>query len=666
MSLSPFCLSRQALTWRRKGEMVHVCSWGRDGARVRAGRGPEAAWDARDWALLPARPVPCGVRTIPGGGAELVNGRLRVVCSTEGRLSFYRKGEPRAFLEEENNPRRYRSSAVGMAGSLEQRFQAREDERLYGLGQHAHGFLDQKGCVIPLEQRNTEVAVPFLVSNLKYGVLWNHPGVGQVELGRNGTTWSARSATHADYWVSTASRMSGVLARYADATGHALDFPRFAEGFWQCKLRYRTQEELLAVARGYRERGLPLSVIVVDYFHWTAMGDWKFDPQDWPDPSGMVRELRSMGVELMVSVWPTVNPRSANFPEMERRGLLVAAEQGVGALTHFIDAGQDGRVYLHHYDATHPEARAFLWSRIRENYHQHGIRLFWLDACEPELNPFDHANIRYHAGNGDAVGCVYPREHARTFAEGLSAVGEKHVLTLCRSAWAGSQRWGAAVWSGDIPSTFESLRRQVRAGLNMGLSGIPWWTTDIGGFHGGDPDDPGFRELVVRWFQYGVFCPIFRLHGVRHPATHTSGGPNELWSFGAGAYPILEGCLRLRESLRPYLRRQMALAKRTGLPMMRPVFLDYEDDVEAWEAEGQFLFGPDVLVAPVTSPGAKKWRVYLPAAAQWLEARTERSMKPGWHDVDTPLEIIPIFIRKESGLAGLFRSATRANKRKNG
>jgi len=206
--------------------------------------------------------------------------------------------------------------------------------------------------------------------------------------------------------------------------------PAWAAGFWQSKLRYRTQEELLSVAREYKRRGLPLSVIVIDFFHWTKQGDWQFDPECWPDPAGMVRELEEMGVKVMVSIWPTVNALSRNFEEMQRRGLLIRTERGVPAHKDFVDTGQEGRVYVHFYDPTCPEARRFIWEQVREGYYQHGIKVWWLDACEPEIIPRDPENLRY-AGNGLAVSNICPLAHAQAFYEGMRDEGEEEIITLC-------------------------------------------------------------------------------------------------------------------------------------------------------------------------------------------------------------------------------------------
>ena len=550
--------------------------------------------------------------------------------------------------------RRYRP-AGGDLHRCEVSFRAFPEERFYGLGQHQHGLLDQKGAVIELVQRNAEVSVPFALSNRGYGFLWNMPGVGRAELGVNGTKWVADGARQIDYWVTAAATPAEIVSQYSKATGLPPMLPEWAAGFWQSKLRYRTQDELLGVAREYKRRGLPLSVIVIDFFHWTRQGEWKFDPAEWPDPQAMVDELRALGVELMVSVWPSVNPDSENHYEMDRRGLLIGNERSLPLNMPFWDKGTKGQVFVRFYDPTNPEARRYVWEKVSQGYGRYGIRAFWLDACEPEMLPEDAESDLFHLGPGAEVHNVYPREHARGFAEGLWAKGEKEILTLCRSAWAGSQRYGAAVWSGDIDSTFEALAEQIPAGLNIGIAGIPWWTTDIGGFKGGDPSSPYFRELIVRWFQFGAFCALFRLHGVREPAPVSAlkgtGGPNEVWSFGDETYRVIRDQLALRERLRPYVMDVMATASATGLPPMRALFLEVPDEPAAWLIKDQYTFGPDVLVAPVTTYGAREREVYLPAGASWLDAWTgEPVAEKGWPPAPAPLERIPVYLRRGGAL----------------
>ncbi|WP_019813019.1 glycoside hydrolase family 31 protein [Saccharomonospora saliphila] len=648
----------RALEVRVRHEVLRIEPWGPDGFRVRAGL--HRVLDDVPGALLAAAPCAVDVE-VDGDRGRLVNGALTAVVElvptdtgVVALLRYERTGTGEELLSEQRahfwwpGARLFQSHGGGYA-RLEQRFTAYPGERLYGLGQHPNGRLDQKGMVIDLVQRNGEVSIPFLVSSRGYGLLWNMPAAGRVELAENGTRWVADSARQIDYWITAGDGPAEVLARYADATGHAPVLPEWASGFWQSKLRYRSQSELLAVAREHVRLGLPLSVIVADFFHWTHLGDWRFDPAEWPDPEAMVRELDELGVKLLVSVWPSVSPLSENYAEMRDRGLLVRTERGVPMHAPWHDKGFGTEMPVAFYDPTEPAAREFVWQTVKRNYFDLGVRAFWLDACEPELQPGHPHNLDFAGGPGSEVANLYPVANARTFHEGAAAEGADVVL-LSRSAWAGIQRHGAAVWSGDIPATWDSLRRQVRAGLNLALSGVPWWTTDIGGFHGGDPDSPEYRELMVRWFSYGAFCPLFRLHGVREPRApfgpDMTGGPNEVWSYGAEAFEMISAILRMRERLRPYLHEQMRRAHETGLPPMRPVFVDHPEDPRAWETDDEFLLGPDVLVAPVLQPGARSREVYLPGDVVWTDAVTGAVHEGGTTVcADAPLERIPVFLR---------------------
>jgi alpha-D-xyloside xylohydrolase len=330
------------------------------------------------------------------------------------------------------------------------------------------------------------------------------------------------------------------------------------------------------------------------------------------------------------------------------------------ALQIFLDNGIVGPAHLSYYDATHPEARRFMWDVVKENYYAQGVRAWWLDSNEPDANPWNPENMRFHLGNGLEVANIYPLLHQMAFYDGMQATGETDIVTLSRSGWAGSQRYSTVIWSGDIASTFEALQAQVRAGLNMAMSGIPWWTTDIGGFYGGDIRSAYFRELIVRWFQYGVFCPICRLHGHRLPILNPlprGGADNEVWSFGDEVYAILRRLLFLRERLRPYIHEQMRTASKTGLPPMRPLFVDFPDDETCQTVEDQFMFGSEILVAPVLYEGARDRRVYLPAASSWIHAGTGTVHAGGqWLNVAAPLEQIPVFVKEHSELQGVFHS----------
>lgn len=365
----------------------------------------------------------------------------------------------------------------------------------------------------------------------------------------------------------------------------------------------------------------------------------------------MVRELKEMNIELMVSVWPTVDKRSENFSEMREKGYLIRTDRGVRMAMDF----QGNTV---HFDATNPGARTYIWDKAKKNYYDKGIKVFWLDEAEPEYKVYDFDNYRYYGGSNLAIGNIYPLEYARAFYEGMSAAGQKNVVNLLRCAWAGSQKFGALVWSGDIASSWESLRSQVVAGLNMGMCGIPWWTTDIGGFHGGDPTDEAFRELFVRWFQWGAFCPVMRLHGDREPrqpqqgttggASCRSGAANEIWSYGDKVYDICVKYIRIRERLRDYTRSLMQKAHENGTPVIRPCFYDFPQDKQCWEVEDQYMYGPKYLCAPILKPGQQKRSVYLPQGSGWSLFDGDEKWDGGRTvEIECPMESMPVLVRED-------------------
>ena len=651
-----------ALCYRYGAERLRIEPWGKNALRVRAWK--QAEPDPQDWALLPQDGCDPVIEVREDGGS-IVNGKIRAELNLIGKLTFYnQRGE--VLLEEYLRDRRdmFGSTCsslnvearefkpiIGGDYRLTARFISNPREKLYGMGQYQQAFLDLKGADLELAQRNSQASVPFLLSSLGYGFLWNNPAVGRVNFGKNITTWEAFSTKKLDYWITAGDTPAQIEEAYANATGKVPMMPEFAMGYWQCKLRYQTQEELLEVAREYKRRGLPISVIVVDFFHWPLQGEWKFDPTYWPDPDAMIRELKEMGIELMVSIWPTVDYRSENFEEMQAKGLLVRVESG-------IPISMDFQGNTLHYDPTNPEARDYVWQKAKKNYYDKGVKIFWLDEAEPEYTVYSFENYRYHLGPDVQVGNIYPAMYAKNFYDGMTAEGQENVINLLRCAWAGSQRYGALVWSGDIKSSFDSMKNQLAAGLNMGIAGIPWWTTDIGGFFGANIGDPAFHELLIRWFQYGCFCPVMRMHGYRWPlqpqygttggATCVSGAPNEVWSFGPEVEKILSKYLFLREGMKPYITGLMEQAHEKGTPVMRPLFYDFPEDQKAWEVEDQYLFGPDVLVKPVTEAGCRSVSVYLPAGADWTNAWTGQRFQGGQTvTVDAPLEQIPLFTKNE-------------------
>lgn len=659
--MNVFRQEENCLKFHYDAEELWIQPWGANSFRVRASK--MAQMPGEDWVLEmePERTVP-EIR-IEKDYAAIKNGKIEARISRYGKLTFYnQKGE--VLLDEylrnrldvfadycsalEVEAREFKPIPGGDY-HLSMRFVSNPEEKIYGMGQYQQPYLNLKGADLELAQRNSQASVPFAISSLGYGFLWNNPAVGRTIFGKNITTWEAYSTKALDYWITAEDTPAKIEEAYAGVAGTVPMMPDYAMGFWQCKLRYQTQEELLEVAREYKRRELPISVIVIDYFHWPLQGDWKFDPKYWPDPDAMIKELKDMGIELMVSIWPTVDYRSENFDEMKEKGYLIRTDRGFRMVMDF----QGNTV---HFDATNPEAREYVWQKAKKNYYDKGIKVFWLDEAEPEYSIYDFDNYRYHMGPNVQIGNIYPAMYAKTFFDGMKAQGQENIINLLRCAWAGSQKYGALVWSGDIHSSFGSLRNQLAAGLNMGIAGIPWWTTDIGGFHGGDPEDPAFQELLIRWFEYGTFCPVMRLHGYREPlkepmgteggAACVSGADNEVWSFGDEAYEICKTYLQLRENMKPYITELMKEAHEKGTPVMRPLFYDFSEDAKAWEIEDEYMFGPDFLVAPILYADMRKRKVYLPSGRKWKNYWTGETFDGGSAiEVDAPLAQLPVFTR---------------------
>lgn len=663
---------------------VYIECWGRDSLRVRMTAEPNM--DENDWALcesveeiIPEINFETVDTTDPwyrgeewkkyhmtGTVATIKNGKITARVNPEGWISYLNdKGEilTEEYWRNRNRINRYcvplrvdARELKPITGStdytLTARFEAYDDEKIYGMGQYQDRHLDKKGATLELAHRNSQASVPFMISNRGYGFFWNNPAIGTVTFATNKTEWHAKSTKKMDYFITAGDTPADLERNYSAATGRTPMMPEYGLGYWQCKLRYRNQEEILKVAREHKRRGLPMDAIVVDFFHWSMQGDFKFEKRDWPDPAAMVRELKELGIETVVSVWPTIDERSENFGEMSSKGYLVRTDRGNG--NHMTWMGNT--IF---YDPTNPKAREFVWEKCKQNYYDLGIRIFWLDEAEPEYGPYDFDNYRYYAGPALQCTNIYPLMYAKGFYDGLKQSGEKEIMSLVRCAWAGSQKYGVLTWSGDIHSSFRAMREQLQAGLSMGLAGIPWWTSDIGGFVGGDIRDPGFQELLLRWFAWGAFCPVFRMHGERSPWYEreqefinnvrqlTSGQDNEVWSFGEESYEILKSFLFIRENLRPYIRECMRQASECGAPVMRPLFYDFPDDKMAWEIEDAYMFGPDLLVAPVMEAGVNTREVYLPKGANFVESYTGKVYEGGQKvEAKAPLNVIPVFVRE--------------------
>lgn len=671
-----FTLHDHSLTWTGDGEYLRVDPWGANSLRVRARlmTPPEDT----TWALLDQpfddSAFSC---TIDDGTAALRYGDITAVLHADAdadangcRLHFLNQHGDTLLQEAgDGGALRWRARAhhpteYGTA-SPSVTFVSPHHEHLYGMGEYQQPIMDLKGSTLELAHRNSQVSVPFVVSSAGYGFLWHNPAVGEVSFGRNRTTWTAGASDQIDYWITAADTPARILAQYANATGHAPMMPDWGMGFWQCKLRYWNQEQLLETARRFHREGIPLDLIVIDFFHWPLMGDFRFDEEFWPNPKAMCDELHNMGVKVMVSVCPQIDLESENHGTMKRRNFLAKTRQGK-------DVGMWWPRDSQFFDATNPEAREFVWDLCRRNYADLGIDAFWLDEAEPEWGgDYDYAHYLFHAGPVHKVGNIYPQLYAKTFYDGQQRMGRQgQTVSLARAAWAGSQRYGALVWSGDVHSTFDDLKAQITCAIHMGMAGIPWFTTDMGGFMGGDITTDAFKELYMRWCQFSCFSPVMRNHGDRGPSSHPvldqrgnaithvhTGDDNEPWSFGPEVERVVRHYIDVREAMRPHTRELFEQAHESGQPIVRGLFYEFPNDETTSDIADEYLFGPDILVAPVTEAGATARRVYLPEGATWTDVRTGNAIEGGtWVQADAPIDVVPLYARdgRDHGLADIL------------
>ncbi len=660
-----------ALIFRENGETLKIEPWGKDSLRVRS----VILGELSDYSAALLKPDVsthnCSVKlsddhdsmeSESGRHAAIKNGKITASCYVQPwgnalRISFSETDTGKVLLEEITNggalqrKARYFKHLNGDDYRLKVRFDSDPDEKLYGMGQYQQERMNLKGCNLELAHRNSQVSVPFLLSDKGYGFLWNNAAIGEVHFGLDETEWVSEETDQLDYWITAGDAPSDIIYNYTAVTGRAPMMPEYGLGYWQCKLRYYNQEQVLDVAREYHKRNIPLDVLVIDYYHWPRCGDWRFDPEYFPNPAEMIKELNDMGIECMVSIWPQVDIRSENFEEMKQQGLLVKSHSGVDVQMVF----HGDNLFI---DATNERTRKYVWEKCKKNYADLGVKTFWLDEAEPEFTGYDYENYKYAEGSVLKRGNIYPREYARLFYEGQKEEGQEQIVNLIRCAFSGSQRYGALVWSGDIMSSWEDFRKQIVAGLQMGLAGIPWWTTDIGGFHGGDIRTDEFKELLIRWFQFGCFCPVMRMHGSRLPHSkiinkageerEITGADNEIWSYGEENYEIMKRFIGIREKLRDYTRSLMKEASETGAPVIRPLFYEFPGDRETYDITDEYLYGSDLLIAPICHKGDRKRVVYLPEGAEWINAFTKTKYKGGMNiEEDAPIEYLPVYYRAD-------------------
>lgn len=519
-----------------------------------------------------------------------------------GGVSFLDSATGKTFLAEAPNGRSITTSNVDgqTIHGPAQSFIRPPGEAIIGLGQHQEGHFNYKKARIRLLQENTKIGVPVLTSSAGYTLLWDNAAVTEIDAGDSKVTWSSESGDTIDYYVCYGPDLNIALAGYRKLTGAAPMFGRWAWGLWQCRERYVKQDDLLEVAREYRRRQIPIDGVIQDWQYWSPhpWGSHAFG-ENFPDPSAAVKELRAMHFHTLISVWAKFDQGSRNYDEMEAAGNLYPPI--------YPNVYPKGNAKW--YDAFKPEARAMYWRQINEQIAVHGWDGWWLDGTEPELGGKwgELRSLQTGAGPGYAVFNAYPLMTTTGVYQGQKARRpEVRPFILTRSAYAGQQRNGAVAWSGDVGGTWEVFRKQIPAGLNFVASGIPYWNTDTGGFFGGNPDDPEYRELFTRWFQFSTFCPMLRVHG--------TGAHKPLWAFGEGTFKTLLAFDQLRYRLLPYIYSTSWQVTTRHASMMRPLLIDYREDPKTHDIPDQFMFGPGLMVCPVTESVGGKLAVIPPAS----------------------------------------------------
>ena len=506
-------------------------------------------------------------------------------------------------------------------------------EAFYGLGQHQGGVWNWRGESVDIGQDNTNISLPLLLSSNGYGIFWNNPSRSRFNNRFVHAFFiSSEVADQMDYYFIYGPEFDHIISAYRELTGAAPLFGKWAYGYWQCKNRYDSQAEILSIAKRYRREHIPLDNIVQDWFWWNTMGEPVWN-KNYPDPKTMVDELHKENVHLMVSVWPFFRPGSQVYDDMAQKGFFIDKTKVAG----FHPAG------MALYDAFNPEARKYYWNLMDNALFKIGVDAWWLDTTEPETEGREASILLQNktgVGSGARYANLFPLMTTSAVYQGQRAQSDgKRVFILSRSAFAGAQRNAAAVWSGDVDPNWETFRRQIPAGLNYSLSGNPYWTTDIGGFVVANPDDPAYRELYLRWFEFGVFNPIFRAHGTR------TTNQNEIWSYGTEMQTILTRYDRLRYRLLPYIYSVAWKTTSENYTPMRALVMDFRNDPRVWNIGDQFLFGPSLLVNPVTEPGATSRHLYLPKT-KWYNFWTGEALDGGRAvDVPAPLEEMPVFVR---------------------
>lgn len=526
---------------------------------------------------------------------------------------------------------------------IRQTFLLDSDEAIYGLGQHQQGKMNQRNQTLFLQQANTEICIPLVHSIKGYALFWDNYSPTIFTDNAQGMTFDSEVGDLCDYYFVYGGGADKVVAGLRELTGQAPMFPLWTFGFWQSRERYVSQDELVGVVAKYRDLKVPLDGIIQDWRYWGEdHKDWnavEFRNLKFPDPKKMMEEVHHLNAHAIISVWPSFGPATGIYADLKALNKLMIHET----------FPQDNGVKV--YDTYDPIARDIYWKYMNKNMFSIGMDGWWLDATEPEHSPAKEGDLDFQTYLGSfrkvrnafplvSVGGVY--DHQRQEAS------DKRVFILTRSAFAGQQRYAAQAWSGDVVSDWDVLRNQIPAALNISLTGIPYWNSDIGGFFSGRkfPEgvkDPAFHELYVRWMQFAAFTGMMRSHGTNTPREIFMFGERGYWAFDAQ-----EKMINLRYRLLPYIYSTSWEVTSNGGSLMRALFSDFLEDKKVTDIGDEYMFGKSILVAPVISE-VKRRSLYLPEGTQWIDFWTGEKQKGGQEiSREAPIDIIPLYVKAGS------------------
>ncbi|MDR0976601.1 MAG: DUF5110 domain-containing protein [Prevotellaceae bacterium] len=589
------------------------------------------------------------------GTLQLASDKLRVALNLRtGVVTFSTAGGKRLLREKTAADFRDFDDVGTPTFTVSQSFLLDKDETLYGLGQLQNGKMNQRGQRKYMIQGNTEDFTNIVQSVKGYGLFWDNYSPTTFADSLDATSFTSEVGDCVDYYFMYGGNADGVVSEIRTLTGDVPMFPLWTYGFWQSKERYKTQDETVGIVRRYRELGVPLDGVVQDWQYWGGNYLWNamdFLNADFSNPKRMMREIHDMHAHLMISVWASFGPMTKQYREMQPQGMLLDFEtwpqSGSSIWPPKIKDYPSG---VRPYDAYNPKARDIYWNYLNKGLFSQGMDGWWLDSTEPDHLSFkpEDLNLKTYLGSFRRVRNAYPLlsvggvyDHQRQVSN------DKRVFILTRSAFAGMQRYGANTWTGDTQASWQTLAAQIPAGLNFSLTGLPHWNADIGGFFLGSyprrTADPAYRELFVRWMQFGTFTPMMRSHG--------ADAAREVWEFGQAGEPVYDAivhAIRLRYALLPYIYSTSWEVTARRSTFMRALVMDFAADKQVWDINDEYLFGPSLLVCPVTKPAAESAvrTVYLPKGADWYYAQDSKRYKGGQTLQLTPaIGHIPLYVR---------------------